>query len=163
SSARARTSSSPGRRAAWPTAGRPAGAAAPATTGRSSGSPPPARSSGSRSTPATSRATPRGAVPSRASTPARPRGPPTRPAAGARLDGWRLLLGSPLQPHTRHAFDELRRVGPVTHLRLSVFPDGGVARLRAWGEPAVDPIARPAGLARLNALPADDARAALRR
>jgi allantoicase len=77
------------------------------------------------------------------------------------LAGWRLLLGSPLQPHTRHIFDgELRRIGPVTHLKLSVFPDGGVARLRAHGELA---IGSPAGLARLNVLPADDARAALRR
>ena len=36
---------------------------------------------------------------------------------------------SPLQPHTRHVFDrELRRIGDVTHLRLSVFP---VRRRRA--------------------------------
>jgi allantoicase len=85
-----------------------------------------------------------------------------------RLDGWRPLLASPLQPHTRHVFDaELRRIGPVTHLRLSVFPDGGVARLRAHGELAGDPVTGrlgpPTGLVRLNALPADDARAALRR
>jgi allantoicase len=84
------------------------------------------------------------------------------------LDGWRLLLGSPLQPHTRHVFDgELRRIGPVTHLRLSVFPDGGVARLRAHGELAGDPVTGragpPPGLARLNALSLDEARAALRR
>jgi allantoicase len=85
--------------------------------------------------------------------------------AADRLDGWRLLLASPLQPHTRHGFDgELRRIGPVTHLRLSVFPDGGVARLRAHGELAGDPVTgQPPGLARLNALPPDDARAALRR
>jgi allantoicase len=51
------------------------------------------------------------------------------------LTGWRTLVESPLQPHTRHFFDEqLRRVGPVTHVKLSVFPDGGVARLRVWGE-----------------------------
>jgi allantoicase len=41
-----------------------------------------------------------------------------------------------------------------------VFPDGGVARLRAWGAPVVEP---PAGLAALNALVIADARAALRR
>ncbi|MGH3510078.1 MAG: allantoicase [Nocardioidaceae bacterium] len=37
------------------------------------------------------------------------------------------------QPDTRHRFlvDELR---PVTHVRLDVFPDGGMARLRVWGE-----------------------------
>jgi allantoicase len=93
-----------------------------------------------------------------------------RGAQGAvdRLDGWRLLLASPLQPHTRHVFDgELRRIGPVTHLRLDIFPDGGVARLRAHGELAGDPVTGrlgpPTGLARLNALVPDDARAALRR
>ena len=81
--------------------------------------------------------------------------------AAGQLAGWRMLLGSLLQPHTRHLFDdELRRVGPVTHVRLSVFPDGGVARLRAWGALAVD---RAAGLAKLNALADGDARAALRR
>jgi allantoicase len=80
--------------------------------------------------------------------------------AADQLAGWRMLLGSPLQPHTRHLFDdELRRVGPVTHLRLSVFPDGGVARLRAHGELAVDAT----GITRLNALAASEAGAALRR
>jgi allantoicase len=77
------------------------------------------------------------------------------------LSGWRTLLRSPLQAHTPHVFDdELRRVGPVTHLRLSAYPCGGVARLRAWGTP----VPRPApGLARLDALSADEARAALQR
>ena len=82
-------------------------------------------------------------------------------AAADQLSGWRQLLASPLQPHTRHLFDdELRRVGPVTHLRLSVFPCGGVARLRAYGELAFEPAA---GVVRLNALFADEARAALGR
>ncbi|HSD89304.1 MAG TPA: allantoicase [Kofleriaceae bacterium] len=70
-------------------------------------------------------------------------------------DAWRMLLASPLQPHTRHVFEnELRRVGDVSHLRLSVFPCGGVARLRAWGTPA-----SPAdgGIAKLNALSQADA------
>ncbi len=37
------------------------------------------------------------------------------------------------QPDTRHRFlvDEDR---PVTHVRLDVYPDGGMARLRVWGE-----------------------------
>jgi allantoicase len=84
-------------------------------------------------------------------------------AAADALGGWRRLLGSPLQPHTRHVFaEELRRVGPVTHLRLSVFPDGGVARLRALGT-LVPEADAAAGLARLNALSADEARAALQR
>ncbi len=81
-------------------------------------------------------------------------------APADRLEGWRALLASPLQPHTRHRFaSELRRIGPVTHLKLSVFPDGGVARLRAWGlvereEP---------GILELNTLAPDAATAALRR
>jgi allantoicase len=90
--------------------------------------------------------------------------PGAAPGGVGGLAGWRTLLDSPLQPHTRHVFDgELRRIGPVTHLRLSVFPDGGVARLRAHGELAGDPAGPTAGLARLNALAGDDARAALQR
>ena len=77
------------------------------------------------------------------------------------LEGWRTLLATPLQPHTRHVFDdELRRVGPVSHVRLSVYPDGGVARLRVWGAPSV---ATSRGLAALNAMLPADADAALRR
>jgi allantoicase len=78
-----------------------------------------------------------------------------------KLLGWRMLLASPLQPHTRQFFDDdLRRIGPVTHLRLSVFPDGGVARLRAWGTLA--PQIHP-GLAHLDAMTIPEATAALRK
>ncbi|HSR98272.1 MAG TPA: allantoicase [Kofleriaceae bacterium] len=73
---------------------------------------------------------------------------------------WRTLLDSPLQPHRRHLFEgELRRTGPVTHLRLSVFPDGGVARLRAWGELAPDADL----VSWLNTQRAEDARTAFHR
>jgi allantoicase len=45
-----------------------------------------------------------------------------------------LVARTPLQPHTVHQFlDELRAIGPVTHVRLNIFPDGGVARLRVYG------------------------------
>ncbi len=78
--------------------------------------------------------------------------------AAAALAGWRLLVGSTLQPHTRHFFDDdLRRIGPVTHLRLSVYPDGGVARFRAWG---VLPALPHPGLSALDAMPAAEANAA---
>ena len=82
---------------------------------------------------------------------------------GDALDDWRVLLPlSPAQPHTRHVFeDELRSIGRVTHLRLNVFPDGGVARLRAFGEPVHDDP-RVTALARLNALPRDEAVAGMR-
>ena len=56
---------------------------------------------------------------------------------GAPKSEWRPLLAqSPLQPHSRHRFDELTDIGPVTHARLSIFPDGGIARLRLFGLPA---------------------------
>jgi allantoicase len=72
---------------------------------------------------------------------------------------FRPLLATPVQPHTRHVFErELRRLGPISHVRLSVFPDGGVARLRVMGYPQVE---LEPGLARLAALPAADALAAL--
>jgi allantoicase len=38
-----------------------------------------------------------------------------------------------------------------THVRLSIYPDGGVARLRVHGEPVVDPRFLPAGLVDLAA------------
>jgi allantoicase len=52
---------------------------------------------------------------------------------GKRGDDWRPLLATPVQAHTKHVFDDLRRVGDVSHLRLGVYPCGGVARMRAWG------------------------------
>jgi allantoicase len=44
-----------------------------------------------------------------------------------------ILPRTKLQAHTRHFFrDELRASGPATQVRLNVFPDGGVSRLRVW-------------------------------
>ena len=56
---------------------------------------------------------------------------------GVALSEWRELLPrTPLQPDTRHAFeDELRGIGDVTHVRLNIYPDGGIARLRLFGRP----------------------------
>lgn len=45
-----------------------------------------------------------------------------------------VLARTKLMGHTRHFFDELEARGPFTHLRLQVFPDGGVSRLRAHGK-----------------------------
>jgi allantoicase len=36
-----------------------------------------------------------------------------------------------LQPHARHAWDV--QSPAATHIRLNIFPDGGVARLRVIG------------------------------
>lgn len=50
-------------------------------------------------------------------------------------DEWfEVLARTKLQAHTRHIFiDELTQNGLVTHLRLNVYPDGGVSRLRVHG------------------------------
>jgi allantoicase len=56
---------------------------------------------------------------------------------GLAAASWRELLPrTALQPHARHAFeDELRALDDVTHVRLNIFPDGGVGRLRLFGRP----------------------------
>ena len=48
---------------------------------------------------------------------------------------WREVLArTRLQAHTRHFYEEeLNEVGHVTHVRLNIFPDGGVSRLRVYG------------------------------
>jgi allantoicase len=47
-----------------------------------------------------------------------------------------LLPESKLEAHTRHFFSrELETLPSLTHVRLNVFPDGGVSRLRVWGSP----------------------------
>jgi allantoicase len=63
--------------------------------------------------------------------------------AGARItdllgaDGWRPLVPEvKLRADTRHFFAVAvpgAAPGPFTHVRLNIFPDGGVARLRVWG------------------------------
>jgi allantoicase len=45
-----------------------------------------------------------------------------------------LLPETKLHAHQRQFFrSELLPHAAVTHLRLNIFPDGGVSRLRAWG------------------------------
>jgi allantoicase len=49
---------------------------------------------------------------------------------------WREVVArTKLGPDRRHRFKAVGRSGPVTHLRFSIFPDGGVARLRVLGKP----------------------------
>jgi allantoicase len=68
---------------------------------------------------------------------------------GVRLDGappadflasrslaWTPVLAlAKLRAHTRHYFEgaDLVAAGPLTHVRLNIFPDGGVSRLRLFG------------------------------
>ena len=50
-------------------------------------------------------------------------------------ESWPLLLPeTKLGPDQEHVFErELENIGPVTHLRLDMIPDGGIARLRTFG------------------------------
>jgi allantoicase len=47
-----------------------------------------------------------------------------------------LVANTPLQPHTRHRFVREVEQQPCTHVRLNIYPDGGVARLRLFGRVA---------------------------
>lgn len=57
------------------------------------------------------------------------------PTALIESEAWRPLLAEQkLAADTRHFFGpELLGSTPVTHVRLRIFPDGGVSRLRVWG------------------------------
>jgi allantoicase len=51
---------------------------------------------------------------------------------------WRQLVAdTPVQPHSWHHFQVIDKK-PATHVRLNIYPDGGVARLRLFGR-AADP------------------------
>ncbi len=42
-----------------------------------------------------------------------------------------------LRPDAHHVQAELNARGPFTHLRLNIYPDGGIARFRAFGRPVL--------------------------
>lgn len=77
-----------------------------------------------------------------------------RDGAPAEEGDWREILPrTPLRPHTLHRFDTVAAAGPLTHVRLNIHPDGGVARLRLFGTVS--------GIDRLNALSGGEAEEAL--
>jgi allantoicase len=82
---------------------------------------------------------------------------------GASADGpWEAVLGrTKLLPHTRHVIDEgIVAPAPARYARMSIWPDGGVSRLRLHGVPSR--AGREAwGIARLDALAPSEARAEL--
>ena len=49
-----------------------------------------------------------------------------------------LLERTALQPDTRHRVVLPAASAAATHVRLDVYPDGGMARLRLWGTPTDD-------------------------
>lgn len=62
-----------------------------------------------------------------------------------------LLPRTALQPDTVHRF-AVRPAAPITHARIDIYPDGGLARVRVFGD--LDPVGREAvAISWLNALP----------
>jgi allantoicase len=50
-----------------------------------------------------------------------------------------VLSREPLGPNRRQVFtSEITPAGPVSHVRLNIFPDGGISRLRVYGAVAAD-------------------------
>jgi allantoicase len=90
-----------------------------------------------------------------------------RPSDLVASDAWSPLLPEvSLRADHRHFFGrgELVAGAPITHVRLRIFPDGGVSRLRIWGElraEATGPSAK--ALERLNGATEAEAREALSR
>ncbi|MGH9757651.1 MAG: allantoicase [Candidatus Acidiferrales bacterium] len=59
------------------------------------------------------------------------------PDSLASSSAWKQILPrSQLKANARHIFQrELRESGAATHIRFNIFPDGGVSRLRIYGNP----------------------------
>jgi allantoicase len=53
---------------------------------------------------------------------------------------WQSLLPeTKLEMDRQHVFtDELRSLGAISHVRMSIFPDGGISRLRLFGRISKD-------------------------
>ena len=86
---------------------------------------------------------------------------------GSKDDGWvPLLAKTGLQPHTPHAFESELAGSPgasvsATHVRMRIWPDGGISRLRLLGVVS-DQGRELAGLRYLRAMPEPELTAALK-
>ncbi len=81
----------------------------------------------------------KGNVPDRASLQAARLDWGTDASATVQAMFWPELLGEKkLSADAVHTFEqgELANLGPVSHIRLNIHPDGGISRLRIWGRPA---------------------------
>lgn len=81
------------------------------------------------------------------------------------LKDWKdLLPRTKLKAHSRHHFrKELAELGTVTHVRFNIYPDGGISRLRLFGEPSlaeakIDNPASNKDISWLNALSEEELR-----
>jgi allantoicase len=73
-----------------------------------------------------------------------------------------ILPRTRLLAHSRHVFDvDPANLRPATHVRFCIYPDGGVSRLRLYGQVTEAGRAR-LGMQRLNWLTAEEAAASLR-
>ena len=123
--------------APWARAGRPRGAATTATTGCWSGSACPAWCASPSSTRATSRAT--RPVARRASAPRSGTGDPRPSSAHSAIESGDCVVRSAAAhpAAARHPAPlPRRRRCRATHVRMDVYPDGGMARLRLLGVPS---------------------------
>jgi len=80
------------------------------------------------------------------------------------LQEWKPLLAkSQLKANARHVFrKQLLKVGPATHVRLNIYPDGGISRLRVFGVPgATATSAILSGIQQFNEMRAAQAQKAL--
>ena len=53
--------------------------------------------------------------------------------------GWQpLLTASKMQPHSQHQFssDKVQGHSKISHVRVKMFPDGGISRVRIFGTPS---------------------------
>lgn len=56
-------------------------------------------------------------------------------AAGADSTEWKTLLPeSKLKMDQQHIFEDLQDIGEISHVRMSIYPDGGVSRLRLFAK-----------------------------
>jgi allantoicase len=79
--------------------------------------------------------------------------PGEQPAGG----WWTVVPSTPMHPHRQHVFAAPAGGGrEATHVRLSIYPDGGISRLRVFGQVGERGWERW-GLRWLNALPATQA------
>jgi allantoicase len=69
-------------------------------------------------------------------------------------DAWKQLLPEThLKANRRHLLNKLDDVGPVTHVRFNIYPDGGVSRLRLFGRVSASPENPVQGVERLHRAP----------
>ena len=59
----------------------------------------------------------------------------------ANAEWFALLPSTNLRGNSHHYFD-ISHTRPISHLRVNLYPDGGLARLRVYGIPVFDPAAR---------------------